>query len=175
MPSMSKSESISVTGDDLSVVAGPSYMIQTEDGPGSCYDYFLVYHDRLPDALTFEESFSSEREAEEKRGEIEEFGGFDTQKWGRGDPWDHIHQGKSLEERYALRACLASGTRGALPVNPDLPSPMQDACIHTVKARLDTALALLRNLMPWIPDNLEPDEMPSEWKEAADFLKGMGR
>jgi hypothetical protein len=101
MLSMSKPVSISITGDELSVVAGPSYMIQTEDGPGSRYDYFLVYNDRLPDAVTFEENFSSEGAAEKKREEIEEFGGFDTQKWDQGDPWTPYHQGQSMEERYA--------------------------------------------------------------------------
>jgi hypothetical protein len=61
-------------------------------------------------------------------------------------------------------------------VNPDPPRHEgQDPCIHTVTARLDEALTLLRNLMPWVPDNLAPDEMPSEWNDAADFLKRMGR
>lgn len=92
---------IPVTADDLDVVAGPSYMEHTEDGPQSRFDYFVVYHNREKDGLTLDKSFARSYAAEQMMQRIVEHGSINPQKWTKGDPWWSYHRGMSLQERYA--------------------------------------------------------------------------
>ena len=92
---------IPITENDLEVVAGPSYQEQTEDGPQSRYDYFLVYHNRQPDALTLDKVFTQSTKAELMRQWVVKHGSLNPERWDKGDPWSHIHRGMSLQERYA--------------------------------------------------------------------------
>jgi hypothetical protein len=65
---------IPINPGDLTVVAGPSYEINTEDGPVSRYDYFVVYRDRLREALTLDITFHYTDKAEQAMGAFEDCG-----------------------------------------------------------------------------------------------------
>ena len=92
---------IDITKEDLSIVAGPAYEQQSEDGPIAVYDWFIVYRDRQEGALTWKESFQRDYQTKEILEQIVAQGSIDPEKWDKGDPWFFYHKGKPLKERWA--------------------------------------------------------------------------
>jgi len=90
-----------ITKEELSIVAGPTYEQQSEDGPIAAYDWFVVYRDRQKDALTWKVYFQREYQAKEAINQIVTYDDIIPEEWEKGDPWLPYHQGKSLEERWA--------------------------------------------------------------------------
>jgi len=94
---------VQVTAADLSVVEGPAYEVQSEDGPYTSWDVLVVYRDRQPDAMTWGRTFGRRggEEAHAWVAHIVGYGSIDASKWSKGDPWLAYHGGMTLEERWA--------------------------------------------------------------------------
>jgi hypothetical protein len=89
---------------DLSVVPGPAFEAQGEDGPYTDWRVFVVYRPQAGEGmhpLTWERSFGrrGEREAQGWVDRMVEHGSIDACKWVDGDPWQPYHDGLSLQER----------------------------------------------------------------------------
>ena len=99
---MIQTKRIQVKDADLCVVAGPVYEVWSEDGPIHRYDYFVVFHNRAKDGLTWAgPEFRRPDKAEKALAAIVEHGSINPDCWTKGDPWWDYHLGMSLEERWA--------------------------------------------------------------------------
>jgi hypothetical protein len=97
----SKGASAVIKPEELSVVAGPTYEHQTESGPETRFNYYVVWRNRQTDAKTLIENFEREQVAAEEMAKIAKNKLLYANEWSKGDPWDGYHQNMSLEERWA--------------------------------------------------------------------------
>lgn len=82
----------------FSIVEGPEYEMQTEDGFDYHCDQFVVAH--MPDEgkTKLYLGFAWRQQAVELIEAAEAYGSIDPAKWGREDPWADYHA-ESLQQR----------------------------------------------------------------------------
>lgn len=92
---------IAVTAADLTVVPGPAFQMQDEDGPYTDWHVFVVYRERSSEARTWKRYFDrrGEDEAREWIKKIVAHGSINPNKWDENDPWVGYHNNMALGQR----------------------------------------------------------------------------